>query len=235
MHIAVQSLQKQYNGQTVLDVDQLRIESGELVGLVGNNGAGKTTFLRLVLDLIRAGQGSVFLNDMAVHEQDDWKKETGSYLDEGFLLEFLSPEEYFYFTGERYGLQPAQVDEMLQSFERFMNGEILGQGKDIRQFSSGNKQKIGIMAAMLVQPRLLVLDEPFNYLDPSSQILIKNRLKQQNDHRKTSMIISSHNLNHLADICTRVLLLEKGRIIKDIRPQNGDLAEVDHYFSQQAI
>jgi ABC-2 type transport system ATP-binding protein len=234
MQISISQLQKKYGQQTALDIDKLHIGKGELVGIVGNNGAGKTTLFRLLLDLIEASQGELLVNGQKVAGSEHWKTFTGSYLDEGFLIDFMTPEEYFYFAASLFGLQKQAVDEKLQTFSRFMSEEILGQGKYIRQFSTGNKQKVGIIAAMLVQPALLILDEPFNFLDPTSQILIKRLLKQENEARGTTMLISSHNLNHITEICTRIILLEKGKIIKDLTPSDSDLQEIGQYFSVNA-
>jgi ABC-2 type transport system ATP-binding protein len=232
--INIHNLQKIYGTQTALDIKELQIGEGELCGIVGNNGAGKTTLFRLMLDLIAANKGEVRVNNSTIAGSEHWKDFTGSYLDEGFLIDFMNPQEYFYFTGKLYGFSQAEVDEALVPYERFLSDEINGQKKYIRQLSSGNKQKVGIVAAMLIRPKLLVLDEPFNYLDPSSQILIKRLLKQDNETRQTTMLISSHNLNHITDMCNRIILLEKGKIIKDIQLPNDSISEVENYFSAQA-
>jgi ABC-2 type transport system ATP-binding protein len=233
MQITIENLQKKYSGQTVLDIPGLVINPGELLGIAGNNGAGKTTMLRLILDLIRPDNGQAILGNEKVQESTNWKKHTGSYLDEGFLIDFLTPEEYFYFSGKTYGLNNEQVDSALLRFEKFLSGEILGTGKYIRQLSTGNKQKVGIVAAMMVNPQLLLLDEPFNFLDPSSQIMIRNLIREQNKNQQATIVISSHNINHLSEICSRIILLEKGIIIKDIYTEQGDLNEIDQYFHQQ--
>lgn len=234
MDIIIHQLKKFYGKQLALDMPDLEIRPGELVGVIGNNGAGKTTFFRLLLDLIQASAGTISVRSRNVAGSDHWKSDTGSFLDEGFLIDFLSPEEYFHFNGRAYGLSPAAVDERLQGFSRFMNGEILGQQKYIRQFSTGNRQKIGIVAAMIAQPGLLVLDEPFNFLDPSSQILIKRMLKQENEARGTTMLLSSHNLNHITEICNRIVLLEHGKVIRDLRLPEDGLEEIERYFSVSA-
>ena len=230
MEIIASHLKKKYGKQLALDIDSLEISSGELVGIIGNNGAGKTTFFRLLLDLIQASSGSIKAAGRDVAGSDHWKRLTGSFLDDGFLIDFLSPEEFFHFTGGIYGLERAETEQRLQDFSRFMNGEILDQKKYIRQFSTGNRQKIGIVAAMVVQPKLLVLDEPFNFLDPSSQILIKRMLKQDNETRGTTMLLSSHNLNHITEICNRIVLLERGRIIRDIRLPGEGIDDIENYF-----
>ena len=234
MNISINTLQKYYGKNKALDIDELKISEGELVGIVGNNGAGKTTFLRLALDLLQPTKGEILLNGENVSKSQSWKSYTGSYLDEGFLIDFMTPEEYFYFSGELYGLSKADVGERLKAYEPFMSDEILNQKKYIRQLSTGNKQKTGIIAAMLVEPELLLLDEPFNFLDPTSQIRIRNTLKQINSEHKTTMLISSHNLNHIASICSRIILLEKGLVVKDIDNINDKIQEIEEYFSINA-
>lgn len=216
-----------------LDIPAIMINPGELTGIVGNNGAGKTTLLRLALNLIKATSGSVLINSQDDSKSTGWKKDTASYLDEGFLIDFLTPEEYFHFTGQVYGLTPQQVDENLSILNKFLGGEIVGTRKYIRELSAGNRQKVGIAAAMLVNSKLLVLDEPFNFLDPTSQILLRNILKAKNTQSNTTMLLSSHNINHLTEICSRIILLENGQIIKDISAADSDLSVVGSYFLQQ--
>ncbi len=235
MHLIIEELRKSYGGQTVLDIPRVEIKPGEIVGIAGNNGAGKTTLLRLILDLIPADSGYVMIDGEKANESTQWKENTGSFLDEGFLIGFLTPEEYLHFNALTYGLSAAESDERISEYGSFMSNEIMGTGKYIRQLSTGNKQKVGILAAMMVNPPLLLLDEPFNFLDPSSQIIIRNLLAEKNTALGNTMLISSHNINHLAGICTRVILLEKGKIIRDIPAQSeGSLKEIEEYFSTRA-
>ncbi|MCF6356367.1 MAG: ATP-binding cassette domain-containing protein [Draconibacterium sp.] len=123
------NLQKAYNGTTVLDLPELKIESGEVFGLVGNNGAGKTTFLSLILDLIRATRGKVLVNEIAVAKSEEWKEITGAYIDESFTIGYLTPDEYFNFIGELRGMNATDVSEFLKDFEEFFNDEIVGKKK----------------------------------------------------------------------------------------------------------
>lgn len=129
MKIATRQLIKKYNDKVVLDLPQLVIASGELWGLVGNNGAGKTTFFRLILDLVQASEGQVFSNGQDVAKDESWKEYTGSYLDEGFVIDFLTPEEFFQFVGTTYKMSAHEIREALERLRPFFNGEILEQGK----------------------------------------------------------------------------------------------------------
>lgn len=231
MKIELNNLKKQYNSNVVLDVPTLAIGSGELVGLVGNNGAGKTTMMRLMLDLIKATSGSVTVDTMNVAEDPSWKSVTGSYLDSTFLIDIYTPEEFFGFVAEAYDISEQDLKLRLQEYETLMNGEILGTGKLIHDFSNGNRQKIGIIAAMLVNPQLLILDEPFNYLDPSSQIVVAKLIRKMNRDLGTTVVVSSHNLNSINDICDRILLLDKGRVLMDKPHVPGSTdQELEDYF-----
>lgn len=230
--ITINNLQKFFGEKKAVDIENYYIAKGDMIGLVGNNGAGKTTLFRLILDLLKADRGSIILNGVDVSKTEDWKNYTGAFIDEGFLIDYLTPEEYFYFIGKMYGLTKEEIDNRLLPFERFMNGEVIGQKKFIRNFSAGNKQKIGIISAMLHQPELLILDEPFNFLDPSSQSVIRNMLKKYNEETNATVLISSHNLNHTVDVCPRIALLEHGIIIRDIINKNNSAEkELEMYFN----
>jgi ABC-2 type transport system ATP-binding protein len=230
--IQINNLGKAYNQNIVLNIPELQIGANEIFGLVGNNGAGKTTLFRLILDLIKANKGEVLLNSENVTKSDNWKKFTASYLDENFLIDFLSPEEYFYFVGNTCGLNKDIINHELTKFESFFNDEILNKKKKyIRDFSKGNKQKIGIAATFLTHPKVLILDEPFNGLDPTSQIILKRMLVDYKNKYNATLLISSHDLNHITDICTRVALLEKGCIIRDMANSETILNDLESYFS----
>lgn len=230
--IEINKLQKNFGTKRAVDIENYTIAQGDMLGLVGNNGAGKTTLFRLILDLLQADQGNVTINGIDVSKSEDWKQFTGAFIDDGFLIDYLTPEEYFYFIGKMYGLKKEEVDARLLPFERFMNNEVIGQKKFIRNYSAGNKQKIGIISAMIHHPQLLILDEPFNFLDPSSQALIKLLLKKYNEEHKATVIISSHNLNHTVDVCPRIALLENGVVIRDICNENNSAEkELEDYFN----
>ncbi|TCD03340.1 ABC transporter ATP-binding protein [Pedobacter psychroterrae] len=232
MILEIKNLKKVYGDKTVVNIEYLQIAEGETVGLVGNNGAGKTTFFRMLLDLIRPSEGSVLSKGENVMQTDAWKDYTASFLDEGFLIDYLTPEEYFIFIGSLHNLSQADVSAYLSRYTEFFNGEIINSGKYIRDFSKGNQNKVGIAAALMQNPEFLVLDEPFANLDPTTQIRLKTILRSLKSERRLTTFISSHDLNHVTDVCDRIILLEKGLVIKDFMKDENSLKELEEYFSE---
>jgi ABC-2 type transport system ATP-binding protein len=228
--IQVKDLKKVYSGVIVVNIPELEIKQGESIGLVGNNGAGKTTLFRMILDLIRPEAGQVLSKGQPVAGGEDWKNYTASYLDEGFLIDYLTPEEYFYFIGGLHQQSRAHVDDFLAGYADFFNGEILKRGKYIRDLSKGNQTKVGIASCLLQNPEILMLDEPFANIDPTTQFRLKNMIKEANQKGVTTLV-SSHDLNHVTDVCDRILLMEKGKIIKDIATNSSTLEELEKYFA----
>ena len=233
--ITISNLKKAF-GQTIAsDIPSFQVNNGDILGLVGNNGAGKTTLFRMLLDLLKPDEGTVMLDDFNPAESEEWKSSTGAYIDEGFLIDFLTPEEYFAFIGKITDMPQEAVDERLKDFERLAAGEIFGQKKLIRNLSAGNKQKVGIISALFNRPKLVILDEPFNFLDPSSQNVLKHVLTDYNRETGATILISSHNLQHTVDISTRIALLEKGKIIRDLPNTDGSSrSELEDYFETEA-
>ncbi len=230
--IEINNIEKNFGKKRAVHIEQFAIPDGEMLGVVGNNGAGKSTLFRLMLDLLAPDTGRVTINGQDVKGNESWKQFTGAYLDDSFLIDYLTPEEFFHFVGKVYGMTKDTIDARLAEFERLMNGEILGQNKFIRDYSMGNKQKIGIIAAMLHEPDILILDEPFNFLDPSSQSAVKHLLKKYNEEKEATIIVSSHNLNHTVEISGKIALMENGEIIREIdNKDNSATTELEHYFN----
>lgn len=222
------NLQKVYGTQVALSIGKLEIAQNDFIGLVGNNGAGKTTMLSLILDLIKPTKGLVKSKSLNVSESDEWKNYTGSFLNEGFLIPFLSPIEFFEFIGSLHGKNSADIKDFLEENEQFFKQDAFS-GKYIRELSAGNKNKIGILASFLSNPEILILDEPFSNLDPSSQSWLKSKLKALSNEGVT-ILISSHDLKHVTEVCNRILLLEDGHIVKDTNTSNETLIELEQYF-----
>lgn len=229
--IRAENLTKRYSKATVLNMPALEIPEGQTFGLVGNNGAGKTTFFSLVLDLIRPTTGSVASQGRVVEQSEHWKEYTGSYLDDRNLIPFLTPEEFFEFVGSLHGLSAGQLGEFTGGLAPFFNDEVLGKGKYIRDLSKGNQKKVGIAASLIGSPSVLVLDEPFPHLDPSSVIRLKRILQDLHRNDKVTMLISSHDLNHITEVCERIVVLEKGDIVHDLKTDERTLETLRSYFS----
>jgi ABC-2 type transport system ATP-binding protein len=228
--VSIKDLKKEYKGVSVVNVSELTIAQGESFGLVGNNGAGKTTLFRMILDLIRPTSGEVSINGKSVHVDDGWKKIVGSFLDENFLISYLTADEYFKFVGKLHGYSEDDLKSFYQKFEELFNGEVAGKDKYIGDLSKGNLKKVGIAAAFIGNPQVIVLDEPFENLDPTSQIRLKNLLKREQQEHNLTFLISSHDLNHVTDLCNRIVILEKGKVIKDLKGSNNVLGELEEYF-----
>jgi ABC-2 type transport system ATP-binding protein len=229
--IQITNLQKAYGTTTVLDIETLKIEKGEVFGLVGNNGAGKTTLFSLILDLIRATRGRVTINEIPVEKSEEWKAITGAYIDESFTIGYLTPDEYFGFIGELRGMNAQDIAAFTKDFEPFFNGEITGKKKFIRDLSKGNQKKVGVAAAFMGNTEVVILDEPFANLDPSSQYQLRGIIKNFANGKQRTILISSHDLDHVTDVCSRIVILEKGKVIRDVAKTESTLGELEEFFT----
>ena len=199
--------------------------------MVGNNGAGKTTFFSLLLDLIHPTTGAVINNGVQVNTSESWKPFTGSFLDESFLIGYLTPEEYFYFIGDLRGQNKADVDALLAKHEEFFNGEILKNKKYLRDLSKGNQKKVGIIATLIGNPEVVILDEPFANLDPTTVNRLKKIIKELAQNPDVTVLVSSHDLLHTVEVCNRIVALNKGEVVKDIQTSTETLAELEAFFA----
>lgn len=231
--ITIKNLKKSFGENCACNIPELTINKGEIIGLVGNNGAGKTTLFRLILDLLKADEGGVELKGVKVNESEEWKHFTSAFIDNGFLIDFLTPEEYFTFINRVSGIKDCNLDDIAQRFEHFTGGEVFGRKVLIRNLSAGNKQKVGIISTLITTPEILILDEPFNFLDPTSQNLLKKMIESYNRETGATVIVSSHNLTHTVDISTRILIMEHGELKRDIvKVDEESIKELNEYFQE---
>lgn len=231
--ITINNLSKVYETKKVLSIENLDFQKGQTIGLVGNNGAGKTTLFSLILDLIEPSSGFVSIDEEKVNESENWKNKVGAFIDETFLIGYLTPEEYFYFLGELRGQSKANVDDFLKNFTDFFNGEILNAKKYIRDLSKGNMKKVGIIGALIGTPAIIILDEPFANLDPSTQIKLKNLITDWSQNSDSTFLISSHDLAHTTEVCERIVVINKGELVKDIKTSPETLRDLEQYFADQ--
>lgn len=225
------NLSKTYGTNTVLNIESLVIQKGESFGLVGNNGAGKTTFFSLLLDLIQPSTGKIINQGVQVNISEDWKPFTSAFIDESFLIGYLTPEEYFYFIGDLRGQNKADVDALLDKHREFFNDEILNGKKYLRDLSKGNQKKVGIIATLIGNPEVIILDEPFANLDPTTQIRLKRIIKELADDPNVTILVSSHDLLHTVEVSNRIVALHKGEIVKDIQTSEETLRELEEFFA----
>ncbi len=228
--IKINNLKKAYNGKLVLDLPDLTINKSEIFGLLGNNGAGKTTLFSLSLDLIKASKGNVTINEIDVAKSEEWKELTGSYIDESFTIGYLTPDEYFDFIGELRYMNKKDVSLFLDKFKDFFKDEIIGKKEYIRNLSKGNQKKVGVVGALIGNTELIILDEPFANLDPSSQFQLREIIKHFAKEYSKTFLISSHNLDNITDVCNRIVVLEKGKIVKDVKKTESTLKELEEFF-----
>jgi ABC-2 type transport system ATP-binding protein len=213
-----------------LSIPELRINQGSVVGIVGNNGAGKTTFLRCLCGLYEYDSGSVRVFNEDVLNAENWRKHTGMYLGEEFLIPFLTPMEYFRFIAQIHQIENVEFETRIKALQRLWRADFLESSKLISGFSSGNKAKIGIVGAVLIAPRLLILDEPFAHLDPGAQLDLQKILQWLVGEYGSTCIISSHNLDSVASSSGRVLLFDNGRIVRDNSVTPETLNELKVHF-----
>ena len=229
--ITIDTISKKYGKEVVLNIEKIEIPKGQSFGLVGNNGAGKTTLFNILLDLIRPTTGLITSNNIVVSESEEWKNFTGSFIDESFLIGYLTPEEYFEFVGDLRGMNKAEVTTFIAQFKDFFNDEIIGKKKYLRDLSKGNQKKAGIVAALMGNPEVVILDEPFANLDPTTQIRLKQIIKSLTENKEVTVLVSSHDLTHVTEVCERIVVLDKGMVVKDIQRSEETLKELESYFA----
>ena len=186
---------------------------------------------RPLLDLIEPTTGGIINHNIEVNTSEGWKNFTGAFLDESFLIGYLTAEEYFYFIGELRGQNKADVDALLKKHEEYFNNEILNTKKYLRDLSKGNMKKVGIIATLIGNPEVVILDEPFANLDPTTVNRLKKIVKELAENPDVTVLISSHDLLHVTDVCERIVVLEKGQVVKDLKTSAATLKELEAHFA----
>ncbi len=227
--IQIQQLTKDFSGKRALDIQALKFQQGECVGIVGNNGAGKTTLFRTILDLLPPSTGFVEIFGKSVTKSDHWKSGVHAFVDEGFLIDFLKPIEYLEFIGKAIGVSKQAVAQLLKDYSEFVNDDIRENNKMIRELSTGSKVRVGVLSTLLGDPKMIILDEPFAHLDPTSQSRLMKMVRAKAEAGVT-MILSSHNLQSVVDVCSRIVLIEAGQVKMDVRTGSDTLEALEDYF-----
>ena len=224
--LEVKNIVKKYGTNTAVNNLSFTVDDGEIFGLLGENGAGKTTTFRIIMGLLEPNSGNVLLN----HEKIDYSKtdKIGFVTEERSLLTKLSVQEQIEFYATLKGMEKQEIDKRLdQWLEKF---EITSyKNRKIKELSKGNQQKIQFISAVIHEPKLLILDEPFTGLDPINVKLMKEAIIDLKN-KGCSIIFSSHQMEYIEDFCEKLVILVKGKPILE-----GNLKDIKESYAKKNI
>lgn len=215
--LEIKNLKKSYNGKKVLDIDYLEIEESSIYGLIGKNGAGKSTIMKIILGLVKKDEGTIkaFGYELNLKSQKDLNKNIGAIIENPSFYDHLTGYENLEIISSLKGIKKDEISKTL---------ELVGlknvEKKKTREYSLGMKQKLAIAMALIGKPKLLILDEPINGLDPQSIEEMRNLFKNIIKNTSTSILISSHILDEIEKIATHIGILKHGKLT-----YNGSLEE----------
>ena len=233
MSISVTNLSKNYGAQKAVNTISFSINKGEIVGFLGPNGAGKSTTMKMITGYLAPDSGSISVSDTDVFENTFESKKKIGYLPEANPLYYeMYVREYLHFTGNVHGVK--DVKQKTESIIRTV-GLTPEAGKKIGQLSKGYKQRVGLAAALIHEPEVLILDEPTSGLDPNQIIEIRNVIKDLSANR--TVLFSSHILQEVEAICDRVIIINKGNIVaddtlKNLQQKNAGTSTVNVEFRE---
>lgn len=224
--LEVKNIVKKYGTNTAVNDLSFTVDDGEIFGLLGENGAGKTTTFRIIMGLLEPNSGNVLLD----HEKIDYSKtdKIGFVTEERSLLTKLSVQEQIEFYATLKGMEKQEIDKRLdQWLEKF---EITSyKNRKIKELSKGNQQKIQFISAVIHEPKLLILDEPFTGLDPINVKLMKETIIDLKN-KGCSIIFSSHQMEYIEDFCEKLVILVKGKPILE-----GNLKDIKESYAKKNI
>jgi ABC-2 type transport system ATP-binding protein len=210
--VELQNVTKRYNELVAVNKLNLTIKPGEIFGLLGPNGSGKSTTLKMLLGLVQADEGNVMVLGLNAKTDAVAIKRLVGYAPEApRLYEFLTGIEFLDFIGDIYGMQPQEKSNRINEYLKGLQLEGR-EGDMISSYSEGMKQKVALIAAFLHKPRLLILDEPLNALDPRSARIVKDFL-QELKRQGVTTIMSTHILEIAQAVCDRVAIMYKGNLL----------------------
>jgi len=209
MSLQITNLTKKFGEQTALNNINLSIEKNEIVGLLGPNGAGKSTLMKSITGVVKIDEGEILLNDKDTTQYPRESKKNSGFLPENNpLYQEMFVKEYLNFVADIHKIPSKRIDEVIE-----LVGITPEKSKKISQLSKGYKQRVGLAQAILHQPDLLILDEPTNGLDPNQIIEIRNVIKEIG--KEKTIILSTHIMQEVEALCSRVILIHKGNILQD--------------------
>jgi ABC-2 type transport system ATP-binding protein len=230
MTIRFAHISKVYGAQKALDEIDFSINPGEIIGLLGPNGAGKSTLIKILIGLLNPDQGQLLKNNELLNAQSlEHKSQIGYLPEDNPLPDELFVKEYLAYTAALYALKSFDVPSLIER-----TGLKSAAHKKIGALSKGYKQRLGLAAAIIHEPKLLVLDEPMTGLDPNQIQEIRTLIKSLSP--KTTILLSTHILQDISAICDRILVLNRGRLVQDLALKDlegtKDPAALEALFAQ---
>src|SRR5450759_2349291 len=216
MSIEVSNLTKIYGQQKAIDNISFKIDKAEIVGFLGPNGAGKSTTMKIITGFLEADNGNAFVSGLNVQSDKLETKKKIGYLPEGNPLYYeMYVREYLEFIANVHQIQNIKnrIEEVI-----ILTGLSVESKKKIGQLSKGYKQRVGLAAALIHDPEVLILDEPTSGLDPNQIVEIRDVIK--NLGKNKTVLFSSHILQEVEAICDRVIIINKGNIVADDQLSN---------------
>ena len=221
---------KRYGDFVALHPLKVEVHSGEFFGVFGPNGAGKSTFIKLLTGQLRPSIGQIeILGIDAEDSPQKLKANIGIVPESESPPSFLTPAEFLQFVARLRGL-----DNLEQNVEHWLDWFGLQEKRDTmcKDLSKGQRQKVMLASAFIHKPKLLFLDEPFANLDPTTQIRLKSIIKELSAKKHVTILVSSHDLLHVTEVCERIVVLDKGEVVKDIKTSEATLKELETYFNR---
>ncbi|HXW66562.1 MAG TPA: ABC transporter ATP-binding protein [Thermoplasmata archaeon] len=211
--LEVDGISKSFGATRALSAVSFAVRPGEIVGLLGPNGAGKSTAMKAVLGLLRPDTGRIRVLGRSIGDDPVGLKSQIGYVPESpSLYEFLTGAEYLDFVADMYGLPPERRAERIRPY---LDGLELAGHEDalISSYSQGMRQKVALIAGLLHRPRLLILDEPLNGLDPRAARVVKDLVRERATHDRVGVLFSTHVLEIAQAICDRLVILDHGTVL----------------------
>ena len=228
MSIKVKEVSKYYGQQAALQSVSLEVNKGEIVGFLGPNGAGKSTLMKIITTYLSSDEGQVEVCQENVEENPLSVRQKVGYLAEHNPLYLeMYIKEYLDFIADLYGCSDERVSDMIE-----LTGLSPEQHKKIGELSKGYRQRVGLAAALIHEPEVLILDEPTTGLDPNQLVEIRNLIK--NSGKNKTVMLSTHIMQEVEKMCNRVIIINKGKIVADEQLESLKAKKVDlESFFQQ--
>ncbi|MEM2109239.1 MAG: ABC transporter ATP-binding protein [Candidatus Odinarchaeota archaeon] len=211
--VVLDKLTKSFNGKIALDQNSYEIEEGSIFGLLGPNGAGKTTTIRLLAGVIKPSDGDAEIYGYKLSTDVNVIRSIVGVLPENrALYDRLTAQENLEFYGKLYGLKGVDLDNRIDSLLSFLDLQDV-KNTFVGKFSMGMRQKVALARALIHQPKLLLLDEPTSNLDPAMSAKLKQYIKKLSSSVKTTILISSHHLAEIENLCSKIAVINKGKVV----------------------